>query len=166
MGICAEELRAYVVAPCLEHLGEWSKAAENLLLGTAALESSMGFHLHNHGQRGVGLFQILPERHTEIWDHFLIGDADMASKVRGLASQREFLVHPHAELATNLSYATAIAWMIYKYNRITLPDASDTEGLAKAWIKGYHNGDAEETTSCHLFVNAYQRHVSSTASAA
>jgi hypothetical protein len=37
----------------------------------------------------------------------------MASLVRGLASQHDFLSQPHAELATNLSYATAIAWFMY-----------------------------------------------------
>jgi hypothetical protein len=166
MGICAEELRAYVIAPCLEHLGEWSKSAENLLLGTAALESGMGFHLQTGEQKGVGLFQILPSLHTEIWDHFLVSDADLASKVRGLASQREFLVHPHAELATNLSYATAIAWMIYKYHQTHLPEANDTEGLAKAWAEGYHSKINNTEPSCSLFVSAYQQYVDNRVSAA
>jgi len=38
---------------------------------------------------------------------------DLASRIRGLASQRAFLEDPHSELATNLCYATAIAWVMY-----------------------------------------------------
>ena len=35
-----------------------------------------------------------------------------ASRVRGLASQRAFLSDPDSELQTNLSYCTAIAWLL------------------------------------------------------
>jgi len=36
----------------------------------------------------------------------------MASRVRGLASQRAFLSNPERELQTNLGYSTAIAWLL------------------------------------------------------
>ena len=38
----------------------------------------------------------------------------MASRIRGLASQRAFLSDPDGELQTNLSYCTAIAWLLYQ----------------------------------------------------
>ena len=38
----------------------------------------------------------------------------MASRVRGLASQRVFLSEPDKELQTNLGYCTAIAWLLYQ----------------------------------------------------
>jgi hypothetical protein len=38
----------------------------------------------------------------------------MASRIRGLASQRAFLSDPEGELQTNLSYCTAIAWLLYQ----------------------------------------------------
>ena len=34
--------------------------------------------------------------------------------MRGLASQRAFLSDPDSELQTNLSYCTAIAWLLYQ----------------------------------------------------
>ena len=113
MGICARELRHYVVRPTLKHMGMWSLAAENLLLGTAARESGLGFHLKPANTQALGIYQISPRMHRNIWDHFLAQKSELSSLVRGLASQREFLSHPHHELATNLAYSTAIAWLIY-----------------------------------------------------
>src|SRR5690606_9814258 len=140
MGICAEELRTLVIRPTLEHLGESGEqaaAAENLLLGTAAQESGLGFHLRLKRACGLGIYQITPQIHLNVWDRYLIDHPDLASLIRGLASQHEFLAHPHAELATNLSYATAIAWMIYRRTGRPLPAADDVAGLARYWFRHF-----------------------------
>jgi hypothetical protein len=158
MGICAEELRTYVIRPVLEHLDDWSQAAENLLLGTAAQESGLGFHLKTRRGHSLGIFQIHPQTHNNLWDKYLVNNPDLASKVRGLASQHEFLSHPHAELATNLSYATAIAWMVYCRSGKPLPSADDRHGLAKFWQRHFHSrlrGSVEEfTDNYQKFVHA------------
>lgn len=145
MGICAEELRSFVVRPTLEYLGETGErasAAENLLLGTAAQESELGFHLRIKRARGLGIYQVTPQIHVNIWDRYLIHDPDLASDIRGLASQHEFLLHPHAELATNLSYATAIAWMVYRRTNRHLPAADDILGLGKFWFRHFPHRSA------------------------
>ncbi|MGY0219021.1 hypothetical protein ACWJJH_16785 [Endozoicomonadaceae bacterium StTr2] len=141
MGICADELRRYVVRPTLRHLGQWSQAAENLLLGTAAQESGLGFHLKQANHRALGIYQISPRMHKNVWDKYLAQDPELASKIRGLASQREFLAHPHLELATNLSYATAIAWVIYLRTGHPLPAqaAEDLNLLGRYWHRHYHS---------------------------
>lgn len=149
MGICANELRQWVIKPTLKRLGVYSKAAENLLLATAAFESGLGSHLKPAGQRALGIYQIHSLSHRHVWDDFLASQTDTASLVRGLASQHDFLEHPHAELATNLSYATAIAWYLYARNSdFKLPaDANDVQALSKLWKRYYHpkaHGSADE----------------------
>ena len=142
MGICAKELRTLVIRPTLEHLGETGRRAdviENLLLGTAAQESGLGFHLKGNRAQGLGIYRISPRTHLNIWDKYLVNEPDLASAIRGLASQHEFLINPHAELATNLSYATAIAWMIYRRADKTLPDAEDIKSLGEYWACHYHH---------------------------
>ncbi len=139
MGICANELRQWVIKPTLKRLGVYSKAAENLLLATAAQESGLGSHLKPAGQRALGIYQIHSLSHRHIWDDHLAQHSDMASLVRGLASQHDFLSQPHAELATNLSYATAIAWFMYaRHEEFCLPKKSDIDGLASLWKRFYH----------------------------
>ncbi|MGB0361364.1 MAG: hypothetical protein ACPGEF_08165 [Endozoicomonas sp.] len=155
MGICAKELRHYVVRPALKHLDMWSPFAENLLLGTAARESGLGFHLKMPNQHALGIYQISPRMHRKIWDQFLATQPELASKVRGLASQREFLAHPHHELTTNLAYATAMALMIYIRTGINIDaiDKDDIRSMGRLWYKHFHSRNPGTIKS---FFDSYQ----------
>ena len=107
MGIAARELSLYVIRPTLAYLGQNNPNAEILLLGIAASQSNLGAALHD--RRGHGLYCIREPRHAALWDDYLARTPDLASLVRGLASQHAFLGNPHLELTVNLRYATAIA---------------------------------------------------------
>ena len=116
MSINAQELNDMVIRPVLNDLGESSQFAEHFLLKLALHKSECGEHLSGRGTSGgLGIYGISPKAHTELWDRYLTFQPDLASKVRGLASQRAFLNSPHAELTTNLAYASAVAWLISKY---------------------------------------------------
>lgn len=152
MGICLDELRLLVVRPTLKQLRAWSPGMESLLLGTAAQESELGFHLKQGSRHGMGIFQILPSTHRQVWDRYLINFPALASKVRGLASQRDFLQHPHAELATNLRYATAIAWLVYRAAGVETVESGDLPRMAKLWKKHFHHGPSARLRD---FVDSY-----------
>ncbi len=154
MGICLDELRLFVVRPTLKQLRAWSPGMEALLLGTAAQESQLGFHLKQGRRHGMGIFQILPSTHRQIWDKYLINFPPLASKVRGLASQRDFLQHPHTELATNLRYATAIAWLIYRAAGVERVETTDLPRMAKLWKKHFHHGPSARLRD---FVDSYAK---------
>lgn len=157
MGICAKELRQWVIKPTLKRLGVYSKVAESLLLATAAQESGLGSHLKPAGQRALGIYQIHSLSHRHIWDDHLAKHSEMASIVRGLASQHDFLTHPHAELATNLSYATAIAWFMYARHRdFTLPQTNDISALAQTWKRFYHPNKNSSTAD---FSKNFERYI-------
>jgi len=159
MGICAKELRALVVRPTLEQLGlsaARADIAENLLLGTAAQESGLGFHLKEERTQSLGIYRISPRTHINIWDKYLVNEPDLASRVRGLASQHEFLNNPHTELATNLRYATAIAWMIYRRVGKSLPKADDIKGLGEYWARYYHH---KPKAKVEEFVRHYKQYI-------
>lgn len=166
MGLCADEFREFVVRPVLEHFDQWSEAAEALLVATAARESGLGAHLRTANGGGLGVFQVTPQMHNRIWDLYLIQDPDLASKVRGLASQHKFLSRPHAELATNLSYATAIAWMIYCRAEAELPQADDLQAIADFWARHYRPRSAKTDACVDLFRDCYRRYVNGEAIAA
>lgn len=131
MGIAARELSDYVIRPTLEYLNQYSPEAEALLLGIAASQSELGSALHD--RRGHGLYCIREPRHTALWDHYLAQDPDLASQVRGLASQHAFLCSPHMELTVNLRYATAIAWLLVLEQKIRIPATDDLLGMARIW---------------------------------
>ena len=137
MGICADELLDFVIRPVLIHLGDDTQDSEMQLLLTAACESDMGHHLNQNG--GLGIFQITPEAHQALWDEYLAFQPELASDIRGLASQHEFLAHPHFELATNLSYATAIAWAMYQRSQIHWP--TNIQDMAALSQTTFHHSD-------------------------
>ena len=131
MGIAASELSQHVIRPTLIYLGRHNASAEALLLGAAASQSALGWALDD--RRGHGLYRIDARRHQLLWDRHLARDPDLASQVRGLASQHAFLAAPHLELTVNLRYATAIAWMLVEAEQLPLPAADDLLGLARLW---------------------------------
>ncbi|WP_374442181.1 hypothetical protein [Pseudomonas panipatensis] len=131
MGIAASDLRQHVIRPALLYLERHSNEAEALLLGAAACQSALG-NLLDDGH-GHGLFRIDARRHQTLWDNYLARDPELASRVRGLASQHAFLAAPHLELTVNLRYSCAIAWMLVEAERLPLPAADDHIGQARVW---------------------------------
>jgi hypothetical protein len=106
-----EHLQTQVIQPTLKYLGAWTPATEQFLLSAAIDAPELGLFCSRND--GLGLFNITSGQHRDIWDKFLAFNPDLASRVRGLASQRAFLSDPDSELQTNLSYCTAIAWLLY-----------------------------------------------------
>jgi hypothetical protein len=115
MYVTTEQLREQVIRPTLEYLGTWSPTSEDLLLEAATAAPELG--LFAARKDGLGLFHITTSQHRDIWDRYLAFRPELASRIRGLASQRAFLSNPDSELQTNLSYCTAIAWLLYQRSR-------------------------------------------------
>ncbi len=136
MFFSVNEFRHLIVRETLRELGDWSAAAENLLLGTAAQESGLGLKLKTG--RMAGVYHISPAAHRAVWDKYLIAHPDLASRVRGLAGQHSFISNPHGELVTNLKYATAIAWLVYKRTGQSIPENCAPEELARFWHRHFH----------------------------
>lgn len=132
------DFRRAIVRPVLQRLDRWSPAAENLLVGTAAMESGLRRLRQIGGGPGRGVYQIEPATHKDVWDNFLAFRAGLAGEVRALASQRWFDLEPDRELDGNLFYATAIVRVIYLRAQPPLPHPDDVMGLAQYW-KAFYN---------------------------
>ena len=132
-----EHLRKHVIRPVLELIGgRADKSVEDLLLGTAAQESQLGYYLKQIDGPALGIYQIESETHKSVWDNYLAYRPDLASKIRSLASQKWFLEDPDRELVFNLAYATAIARLVYLPVPKAIPNT--TRGQAEYWKKHYN----------------------------
>ena len=100
------EFQEQVIAPILSTLGLRHPTLTPLLTGAALAN---GFSPWRAEPPALGLFAMTPQWHQHIWDTYLAFRPDLASDVRGFASQHFFLREPHRELANNQAYATAIA---------------------------------------------------------
>lgn len=157
-----DDLRESVIRPTLSVLAQFDRrmntdAAVELLMGTAAQESLLGYHLTQIEGPALGIYQIEPDTHDSIWEHYLAYRPDLASIVRGLASQHAFDSKENRdnELITNLAYATAIARLVYWPKSDPIP--SDTEGQGE-YYKNHYNTELGDGTA-EEFVNSYEEYV-------
>ncbi|MGB3621025.1 hypothetical protein FT643_11055 [Ketobacter sp. MCCC 1A13808] len=153
MGINPLDFRKLIIRPTLQKLGKWTLSLENLLLGSAAQASQLGIQLQF--EFGIGVYRINRELHQKVWDEYFAFDPDLASMVRGFASQREFLSDPDMELTMNLAYATAIAWGVYARSRAQIPeDADNIEALANCWFQHFC---CDSRLSPQHFIDSYRQ---------
>ncbi|RFD18931.1 hypothetical protein DY926_13985, partial [Komagataeibacter melaceti] len=86
-GLNLSDLKARVIAPTLTLIGMGGRAAVNLLAGTALAESGCRRLVQDGGGPALGLWQMEPFTHDDIWKTFLPG-SQMGSLVGRLLSTR------------------------------------------------------------------------------
>lgn len=131
MSIHPGHLREYVIRPVLRRMALYSEAAEELLMLTAATESLCGEYLHQVGGPALGIFQMEPATHDDIWQNYL-------RYREGLADVVETFGREAKHLAGNLYYATAMARVHYLRVPERLPSPMDTAALADYWKRHYN----------------------------
>lgn len=127
------QLRELVIRPALEALHLWSEGAEELVLGTAIQESGLRFLKQLGDGPALGLWQMEPATHDDIWTHYLAYQPELAGRVRSLCS-----APIPAALAGNLWYGAAMCRVHYRRAPEALPAAGDIEGQAALWKKRYN----------------------------
>lgn len=140
----------YIVAPVLKTLDLDSLEARELLLGTALQESGLRYvHQLNDGP-ALGVFQMEPATHDDIWHNFLSFRPELAQKVV-LASY--IPMPPLAVYMTgNLWYAAAMCRIHYARIAERLPPAGELALQADYWKRYYNTPQGAGTT------DEYMRH--------
>lgn len=143
------QLTELVIRPVLERLGLASRAAEQLLLGTACQESQCGRYLHQLGNGpAVGIFQMEPATHSDIWENFLAGRKPLAWQVGWYLAPDRL---PNARIMIhNLGYAAAMCRVHYYRRPEPLPPAGDIEAQARYWKKWYNTPQGRGTVEEYL----------------
>jgi hypothetical protein len=143
MTMHAPHLRELVIRPALRHLGLWSEAAENLLMGTAAQESLLGRYLMQMGGGpALGIFQMEVATHDDCWENYLAYREDLAAQVI------ETCVHKRnrqGQLVWNLQYAAAMCRVQYHRFKEPLPEPGDVLGLASYWKRYWNTAQGKGT---------------------
>lgn len=133
-GIDPSQLRELIIRPTLLQLGMYSDAAVSLVLGTAMHESHLSYLKQIGGGPALGLWQMEPNTHDDIWANFLKYRTDLADTAKFIAGD----VKPSANhLIGNLWYACAMARI--QYRRVSEPLPSNTpDDLTAFWKKHYN----------------------------
>ena len=150
-----EQMLEFVVRPACHELGAHSVAAEQLLMGTMAVESN-GEYISQIGS-GIarGLFQMEPATHKDIYENYLVYRENYMEVATGLLSCTEFdkMQETNGDsgamdeffkyvadnsLRCNLLYQAVMCRIHYLRVSAPLPPANDLSSLAAYW-KQYYN---------------------------
>lgn len=148
-------LLKYVVRPTLGRLELDGDTAERLVMGTIAHESKGGTYLKQIQGPALGIVQMEPPTHDDIWHNWLRYRPALAEQLLKLvplwATERKS--EPDAYLlVTSLEYAVAMCRIHYLRVPEPLPDP-DAASLAAYWKEHYNTGAGLGTTA--QFIEAY-----------
>lgn len=132
-----KQFREQIVKPVLHGLGMWNEYAEELMIGTAAVESMGGTYLVQKDGPALGIFQMEPKTHDDIWQRWLPNHPGIAAN---LMRSCEMAMKPAAKMMVyNLFYATAMARVQY-YRCGEGPIPAEVERQAEYWVRYYNKG--------------------------
>ena len=156
--INAIQLRMNIIRPVLEYLDPvipYSLAAENLLMGTCAQESRLGSYVVQMNGPALGIFQMEPATHIDIWDNYLNYRDGLSSLIEelgtGPAMSNDML------LTGNLYYATAMARVHYYRVPMAMPPEDNVHQLANYWKLFFNTPEGKGTEA--EFIHNYNRYV-------
>jgi hypothetical protein len=129
------QFRDYIVAPAITRIGACSRSAEQLLMGTALAESGLVHIQQTGGGPALGVFQMEPATHDDIWENFLRFKPGLLNDLKGLTMRDMDL---HEQLRGNLFYAAAMCRIHYLRVREPLPAPDDWPGFAAYWKDHYN----------------------------
>jgi len=136
-----------VIRPALEKLGMWSTAAEELVLGTAIVESSL-IYLRQHGDGpALGLWQVEPATHDDLYANYLSYRQELSALLMELRAPALSL---EENLASNLMYGAAVCRLCYYRQPEALPEAGDLEGQAAFWKQHYNTPPGAGTVGKYM----------------
>ena len=141
-------LQDRVIAPALDKIDLWSRAAEELVLGTAIVESGLTYLIQHRDGPALGLWQIEPATHEDLYTNFLNYRPELGSKLMELRAPN---LSMDENLATNLMYGAAVCRLCYYRKPDALPEAGVIEGQAAFWKQHYNTPLGKGTVTKYVY---------------
>ncbi|MDT8871631.1 hypothetical protein RAA17_12385 [Komagataeibacter rhaeticus] len=136
-GLDLTQFKLQIVTPALGMIGLGGAAAINLLTGTALAESGLTYVQQNGGGPALGLWQMEPETHDDIWSTFL-SDSRLNSLARAVLSSRSNWPPGARQVVGNAFYACIMARLKYYRAPGPLPAADDAAAQCRYWKSNYN----------------------------
>ena len=101
----ASQIRSLVIRPALSKINLWSPSAEELVLGTAIVESGLTYIRQWGDGPALGLWQVEPSTQNDLYTNFLQYRPELGSALIELRAPN---LSMDENLATNLMYGVAV----------------------------------------------------------
>lgn len=175
VSIKTKQIAEYVVDPVLEALDLDGRLT---MLAYAAQESHMGAYIHQINGPALGLWQVEPATHDDVWRYLLRKDDPNETRIKRMewikylipttskyfyACTKKYWLEEklynqyHDRLIYDLRYCCAIARLKLYMIPKPLPAEDDIEGMAEYW-KAYYNSSQGKGTE-EQFIIKYNKYV-------
>ena len=142
-----------LIESTLKGIGKYSPEAVDLLMGTAAQESNLGYYIKQLGNGlALGIFQTEPNTFIDICNNYLRYRDSVRQSI--LKECRVHILEPEM-LEYNLKVAICFARLQYLRQKGSIP--TDIEGMAK-YYKEHYNTPLGKATE-EEFINNYKKYV-------
>lgn len=163
MGIDPQQFRKYIVRPVLQRMGWWSAEAEELMVGIAAVESSLGKYVNQLSNGPAkGIMQIEPATYKDIISYLRNNRPALASLFNDDFANRKLT--DASQLRGNLWLSVAATRAYFLRIPEAIPAEQDfsterrwIEALGEYWKRYYNTVKGAGTVED--FVNNYYKHV-------
>lgn len=146
-----EQVRELIIKPVLDLIRQYSEDAIELLMFTCAVESNGGSYIHQVKGPALGIYQMEPATHNDIWQSFFKKRTDIQHV---LCLNLGINTYPNPErMIYDLFYATAMARIHYLRVNEPLPSKDDIDAIWD-YYKAFYNtpkGKAQKTKSINIY---------------
>jgi hypothetical protein len=125
-----------LITDVLKEADLFSDSAVELLMLTAAVESNLGTYIKQVKGPALGVFQMEPNTHDDIWQNYLLYKRELKEFVLDYADDAWGARPP--TLKYNLAYSILMTRVHYLRVPEALPKATSPEDLALYWKKYYN----------------------------
>lgn len=146
-----KQLREFVVRPTLEYFNYWSMSAENLLVGTSYIETSLGNRIKNGETGGLGIYGMTYKEACKIWNGFISNYKDLGNAIRQYSDITPGQTHKKEWLILNNGYSTIMARLKYLMSSQALPKHDNYMALKDYYYDYYRESIEDDSLHADLF---------------
>ena len=152
MSLDVKQFREYIVRPALQAIGLWSEAAEELVTGTAMVESTLNYVKQLGGGPAVGVCEEEPATYLDNKDRIKNKYPRIYAKVLTVLNMQELPIDA-SFLMGNLTASVIFCRLKYYLHPDPLPTAHDYVALAAYHKKIYNTslGHTDISRSTNIF---------------
>jgi len=143
-----------LIRDTLVEIGCYSESAVNLLMGTAAQETHLGFYIKQLNGPAKGIFQCEPATFGDYVKNYLTYNPNLKLRIENACDIRNW--NPEA-LVYNLKFAICMARVHYLRISEPLPIKDAYHDMATYWKKYYNTYMGAGTTK--EFIKNYKKYV-------
>jgi len=136
MGLNVKQFREFIVRPALQGVGLWSEGAEELIAGTAMVESNLTYVRQLGGGPAIGICQMEPATYIDLRKRLIDRHPVLAQKILELDKKFMLALERGQDTSSIVSAKQELRDITEPLKNAVLTSIEDVKGAFPAKLKG------------------------------